>query len=260
MECKQCHAPLEAGAKFCTNCGAHVSDEASKSQTETPTATEVTTNEQANGQPAQSKATDYVAQGKAVSKQYWNFIPNALLNPFAASTRVKDTDKVNGLITLALFSLLIPLFTYSAIGSYYRPPFLDTVLKPFMVLLIFFAILLAVKFGVAKLMKADISFVQVMTRFGTLMVLPTTLALLAVVFAFLNSYTFSTVLMLLSISFASIASMATIFSIKTAAPKTGGIDVVYGVIITYVAMAIVLLIIGDSIMGNLIGELQNNFY
>ncbi|WP_157967868.1 MULTISPECIES: zinc ribbon domain-containing protein [Paraliobacillus] len=247
MNCPNCQAPLESDAKFCTNCGVKI-DHIQTENTDTEPVQSTGT--------APSQTTDYVQQGKDISKQYWHFIPSALANPFAASKHAGPTNKINGLITLILFSLLIPLFSYISLSSYFRPPFVEMVVKPFFIFIIFFALLLAVKYGVAKLMKADVSFLNVMTRFGILMVLPTVTALAAVLFTILGVEDFSIILLILSMSLASIASFATVFSIKEKAPATGGLDVFYGVVLTYVAMAIILLIIGDSILY----ELENSFY
>ncbi|GGM32096.1 hypothetical protein GCM10011351_17830 [Paraliobacillus quinghaiensis] len=260
MNCPNCQAALEENAKFCTNCGTKINEE-----NVAHVATSAQHTETAQHVPNQQEQTgDYVQQGKQISKQYWNFILQAMAHPFEVSKKVREADKVNGMITLALFSLFVPLFTYITIhslsGGYLAPTFTDVVLKPFIIFLIFFALLIAVKFGVAKLMKANVSFIDVMTRFGTLMVLPTAVAMTAVLFAILDSYTFSSILLLLAISTASMASTATIFSLKTKAPATSGLDVYYGVVLTYVAMAIILLLIGDSILGNLINEMQRGFY
>ncbi|WP_117168469.1 zinc ribbon domain-containing protein [Paraliobacillus sediminis] len=247
MNCPNCQTSLESDAKFCTSCGVKIDH----IQTEN-----------SNTEPVQSTGTtakqtpDYVQQGKEISKQYWNFIPSALANPFAASKHAGPANKINAMITLILFSLLIPLFSYISLSSYFRPPFVEMVVQPFFIFVIFFALLLAVKYGVAKLMKADVSFINVMTRFGIVMVLPTTTALVAVLFAILGIDDFSIILLIVSMGLASIASLATIFSIKEKAPVTGGLDVFYGVVLTYVAMTIILLIIGDSILY----QLENSFY
>lgn len=265
MQCRQCDAPLEADAKFCTNCGAKVLDNTVEDQAQTsePVGEKGTMHAETEAQ-AQEKANDYVEQGKQVTKQYWNFIPGALGHPFQTSKRVSDGDKINAIITLALFSILLPLFAYTTIrklsDGYFQPPFFDMVIKPFFVLVIFFVVLIAVKFGVAKLMKANVTFWDVLTIFGTLMILPTVVAFGSLILSFVSSYTFSTILFFFSISFTSIASMASVFSLKARAPEKAGLDAVYGVIITYIAMAIIVFIIGDSVVGNLISEIERNLY
>lgn len=252
MNCPNCQVSLESDAKFCTSCGVKIDPaQTENSKTEPVQSTGTTANQ----------TPDYVQQGKAISKQYWNFIPSALAHPFAASKHDGPANKINAMITLLLFSLLVPLFSYTGfsytgIPEQFRPTFVEMVVKPFFIFAIFFALLLAVKYGVAKLMKADVTFINVMTRFGIIMVLPTAVALVAVLFSILGIYDFSIILFFLAISLASIASMATIFSIKEKAPETGGLDVFYGVVLTYVAMTIILLVIGDSILS----ELEQNFY
>ncbi|WP_182199812.1 zinc-ribbon domain-containing protein [Paraliobacillus salinarum] len=272
MYCKNCQAPLETDAKFCVNCGAKVTETSNQTEgtvaehdqvaaTNAGISTENNQGTSTNSN-TDNKATanEYVDQGKEVAKKYWSFLPQAVLHPYATSKRVNEEGMINAIITLVLFSLFIPLSSYIGVSTYFRAPFFDTVLKPFVIMLLFFALLIAVKFGVAKLMKANISFIGVLARFGTLMVVPTIFVLASIIFMFLSSYTFSVLLMVCAISFASIASMATIFSIKEKAVGRGGLDVIYGVIITYVAMMIILFIIGDSIMGRLIGDIQNNLY
>lgn len=245
MNCPNCQEQLETDSKFCTSCGEKVN--------------QTNTDNSIRNEPVQTVETeqkndltnDYLQQGKEISKQYWNFIPSALAHPFATSKKVEDGDKINGIITLILFSLFIPLYTYTTLNSLgsglFAPSFIATVIKPFLIFLIFFALLIAVKFGVTKLMKADVSYTTIMTRFGVMMVLPTIISLVAIIFALLNIYDFSTVLLSFSISFAFIASLATIFSIKDKAPNTGGLDVYYAIALTYAAMAIIVAITGDSI-------------
>lgn len=259
MQCTQCHAQLEENAKFCTNCGVMVNDE-NTSETIAANTTELVE----SNNNSSSQTNDYVEQGKVISKHYWNFIRRALATPYLTSKEVTQQDRINGIITLVLFSILLPLFTYSSIRSlsdgYIVPPFFDVVIKPVFGLILFSALLTLVKFGVAKLMKAHIDFFGVLTTYGTLMVLPTVVAFASLLLSFFSSYGFSMMLFILAISLTSVASMATIFAIKTKAPEKSGLDVIYGLLITYLAIAIILLVIGDSVLGSLLNELENMFY
>lgn len=270
MQCPKCQTTLEVGTKFCTSCGAKVTEAATPNQGN-PHEQAASVEQQASSQEqpvtpvaqqqAPSEPNAFVEQTKEISKGYWAFLPGALMHPFATSKKVSDGkgDLTNAIITIALFSLFLPLFTYITAQSYFSGTifsssvsFTDLVLKPFFMLLIFFAALTGVKFGVAQLMKANVSFVGVLTRFASMLVLPMLLAAAGMLFNLLSAYTFSGILIGLALAFTSVTSIATLFSLKETAPVKGGLDVFYGVIITYTAMTIILLIIGDAFLGQFI--------
>ncbi|SES90296.1 zinc-ribbon domain-containing protein [Oceanobacillus limi] len=257
MHCTQCGAQVDQDSKFCINCGGKINQEhaaASQNEAKNPAHSEQ--------QTKNNKQNQYVEQGKEIGRNYIQFIPQALKRPFTASQKVSESDNINGIITLVLFSLLLPLYTFTIAKKispdFIEVPFFETVLKPLVFILIFFAILVGIKFGVSKLLNAELSYIRILTIFGSLMVLPTSLLLVSLLFLILSINVFSAILLFVALGLVSISSIATIFSIKTFARDDKGIDVVYGIIITNIAIGIILLIIGDSIVGNLIDQIQSS--
>lgn len=269
MKCSNCQASLEADAKFCTSCGTKVeanqtgeqvgATEAATSESNQPNVTPNTdqaTSSQNEVQHGPTPTNEFVEQGKDIGKQYWNFLPSALMHPYATSKRMTDSkvDLANAIINIVLFSLFVPLFTYFAARSvsygFFSPTFTDLVLKPFIVFVIFFAALVGIMFGVAKLMKSPLSYVGVMTRFAALLTLPTVLAAIAMIFCILSAYTFSIFLISIAVALMALASLATVFSIKETT-SDGGLDVFYGIVLLYVGIIIFIMIVGDAFVGQL---------
>ncbi|SDK13879.1 zinc ribbon domain-containing protein [Sediminibacillus albus] len=264
MHCSTCGSIMEKDSKFCGECGTQAVQGQAVPQAQAVGENEFASghiqSEQPTGKAGSFQENEYVQKGKKISKQFFGFALEALKSPMAASRRVTESDKVNGIIAHVLFALLLPLFTYiqakKLSGGFIDVPFGSMVLQPFLVLLIFLAAYTAVNLGVAKLMKADHSFIEVLTRFGVFNVIPAAVLLVATVFSLLSINVFSFILFGIGVALFAVASFALTFSLKE--HSQGGLDVFYGLIVVNVAMTIILLIIGDSIMGNIIEQIENN--
>ncbi|WP_026771835.1 zinc ribbon domain-containing protein [Sediminibacillus sp. JSM 1682029] len=260
MHCTKCGSLNEADAKFCAECGSKIASEQLE-ENQQPAKEE----QAATVEPAATAggSNEYVEKGKEISQQFFGFAKEALKGPMVASRKVTAADTVNGIIAHVLFALLLPLFSYftakSFSNGYFTIPFGTTVVQPFIYLLIYLAIYTAVVFGVAKLMKSNLTFLEVMSRFGVFNVLPAAVLLVAVIFSLISATAFSLFLFGVSLVLFLASSLAVIFSVKEDAVE-GGIDVYYGLIIANIAMVIIFAIIGDSIVGNLMNELENSFY
>ncbi|WP_053218246.1 zinc ribbon domain-containing protein [Virgibacillus senegalensis] len=260
MHCTQCGSLNEAEARFCAECGTKLVSGIQQSQ------------QQANHEQAATVETaataggsnEYVEKGKVISRQFFfAFAKEALKGPMVASRKVTGADMINGIIAHVLFALLLPLFSYFTAknfsSGFITIPFGATVVQPFIYLLIYLAIYTAVVFGVAKLMKSNVTFVEVMSRFGVFNVLPAAVLLVAVIFSLISATAFSMFLFGVALLLFVASSLAVIFSVKED-NVSGGIDVYYGLIIANIALVIIFAIIGDSIVGNLIDDLENSFY
>src|SRR5699024_7041323 len=111
-------------------------------------------------------------------------------------------------------------------------------------------------FAVARLMKSEIDFMQVFTRFMTFMIIPAGLAVLTFIVSIFNAYLFSTLLLALIFLTVSLASIGTIFTIKETKEKSGGLDVMYVVIIHFLIISLVLGLFGDALLGQLMNQLN----
>ncbi|WP_368503213.1 zinc ribbon domain-containing protein [Alkalihalophilus sp. As8PL] len=253
MNCTQCGNPLQPGSKFCTSCGSPVNIEVAATTQATATAQQPATNLQDN---------EYVKQGKQIGQQFLGFALTALKGPMNASRQVTSQDKVNGIITLLLFAFLMPLFSYTAIkgigGGFVRPSFGDTVMQPFFILAIFLTTLVAVMFAVTKMMKVNLTFFDILARYATFMIVPVALLALSVLFSAISVYVFGFLLFILAMFAFFVASISTLHSVKE--KHEAGLDVYYGIITTNIVMFIILLIIGDSIVGSLIDQISNELW
>lgn len=275
MKCAKCGTENPNLAKFCVSCGEELEPSANKfmdvedkaeepvSQQEEQAAPQE--NQVHEGEPvprAETQPNEFVEQTKAIGKSYWGFVLDALKAPFGATKRVgaEQSDLIHGLITLVIFALFVPLTLYFSsrgmFGGWVRPPFWETVVLPFIMLLILVAVMVGIIFGVARFMRSEIDFMQVYTRFMTLMVIPAGLAILALLFSVLNAYTFSTILISLSLALMMLAGIGAIFSIKETKAKPGGLDVIYVVIIYFAILMVIFMLLGDALLGNMMNQMM----
>ncbi|WP_186579947.1 zinc ribbon domain-containing protein [Aquibacillus kalidii] len=257
MHCTQCGVLNEADAKFCAECGYQVSLSQSAQKQAINANEEIAATQQVDvGQV--SNNMDYAQLGKNVASEFLGFAKKSIASPMKASREVSSEDKVSGIITHVLFALLLPLFSYFAAkglsAGYIEVPFGAFVVRPFFFLLIYLAVYSAVVLGVSKLMKSQVNYIEVVVRFGVFNVLPVALLLLAVLFSILSVPVFSFILFGTGIGLFFVSCIAIIFSVKE---NGEGLDVFYGLILANIAMSIIFMIIGDSIVGNLINQVEN---
>lgn len=242
MFCSNCGKEIEAGAAFCPHCGASTSTESHTVNGETVS----TTNQS-------------LEKAKDISKNYFGFVMDHLKAPLRHGFSVNKTQWINGLITLIIFLLFSGLSTYlftrSVVRAYdifglSKTSFLDSMILPMLYMAITLAIIMAVIFVVAKLMKSNVSYQDVVARFGTLMLLPTVLMILTFVFTLLKLGTL--------VAFASAgygltwicAIVLTVYSYGK--EDNGGLDAYYGILITFLALTIALYLFGETLLRSLI--------
>ncbi|MCA0172116.1 hypothetical protein LCD38_09445 [Bacillus sp. RAR_GA_16] len=211
---------------------------------------------------AEPSNNEYIEKGKLISKNFFSFAIQAFKGPMAASHNVTDSDKVNGIIAHILFAFLLPFFSYVTVKNiptnefYEIPiPFGSFVIQPFLYILIFMAVFVAVNTGVAKLMRVNLSFMNVMTRLGVLMVIPTAAFVIAVLFAVLSANVISLLFFFIGTSLFTVSSTSLVFSLKQ--KSTGGLDVYYGLIITTVLMAIFYAIVIAVVVEKFADQMSN---
>lgn len=201
---------------------------------------------------------EHVKKAVDTSQQYFRYALDVLKRPSQIGTTAGQTQFLNGIITQALFILIIPLITYVAflaMPSLFRPSFFDAVLKTWFYLLIMMVCVNGAIFLTAKIGKSSASIQDVAGRFGTLLVVPLALVVLAFVTAVIRLGDIAS----LALSFGMLGMLAaivlTVYSFKKEAPEPDqGLDALYGVMITFLIMLIVLYLIGRSILGSIMGS------
>lgn len=262
MQCTQCGSVVETDARFCGDCGTKITP-SENIPVETANEQAATTIQPAvQTSAAAGAAYDYAEQGKKIGKQFWSFALAALNGPMKASKTVTEADKINGIIAHVLFALLLPLFSYFSLKSVsygvVNISFDSVVMQPFFFLLIYLAVYTAVVFFVAKLMKVNISYTGVLAKYGVFNVLPAAVLVGAILFSWISATVFSFILFGISLGLFLISSLSVVFSIRDEQAK--GMDVYYGLIIANVVMFIIFLVIGDSVVGSLMDQLEEAFW
>ncbi|MCT2536637.1 zinc ribbon domain-containing protein [Aquibacillus koreensis] len=268
MHCTQCGARNEQDARFCAECGAKMASvETIQQQAAGQDFSEPV--QPTQGQTVESQPNEFLEKSKEIAIDLFAFAKRSFVAPMQASRKVTKDDMVSGIIVHVLFAFFLPLFTYiSAVGfakDMYGEmyggvglPFGSFVFKPFFFLLLYLALYAAVVFGVSKMMKSNVSYIEVVTRFAAFTILPASLLVVAILFSLMSANVFSMILFGAAIGLFFVSSVALVFSVKE--ENTGGLDVFYGLIITNIAIYIIFLVIGDSIAGNIINQLENMPY
>ncbi|WP_062051301.1 hypothetical protein [Bacillus sp. JCM 19034] len=194
-----------------------------------------------------SKQNVYLDQSKEISKQYFSFALSVLKQPFHYSATLGQKQMVNGLISMILYSLLLPMYIY-IIG--YSLPFFDTVLKPAFATMILFLLLSVIILGVTKLMKIETNFKTIVTRFGSFITISTILLVVANILALLSIITFSILLISCALLGYFIAIATTMFSFHEKDRK--GIDTFYAIAIIYIAIGFISYLVGESMVNQLL--------
>ncbi|MDQ0223872.1 zinc ribbon domain-containing protein [Metabacillus niabensis] len=286
MICSNCGHQNEGG-KFCVKCGTKlVGETAEQQQAATveptiPVSNQPVQPEQAETtfsaqptrpeQPVQpAEPNKHVEAAKNVSKLFFSYFIDGLKNPTKAAQSVGQEQFVNGLITMILYALFIPLTIYFGLKvvianllekiagifpdefdffdvtqmiSFYEQPGFSSVLKPIFYSLIIIAIIVLLTFVVIKLGRVQLNIKELIARFGAFSIVPTALLLVALILSiikvdiFLYVWFFGLLGLLFVVPF-------TIYSFKKDVPF--GLDGIYGTII----MFIVILIITSFVLNN----------
>lgn len=205
-----------------------------------------------------SQANPQLQQMKTAGRQYFSHFVQTLKNPVRSGQSTDASHMANGLITLVLFCLLLPLIAYfqlqhsvrgfsDFLGSRISVPFGAIVVKPFFFLLIVLMLVNSLQFLVLKWGKVDIRYQEVAARFGTFLMPGVAflaggflLSLLGIGSALPGWLTAIGVFTLF------VAVCFTIFSFKK--DNESGLDAFYGVVITYAGSIVLLYLFGDNLL------------
>ncbi|WP_208916645.1 zinc ribbon domain-containing protein [Paenibacillus uliginis] len=222
-----------------------------------PPPTEHSSSRQAESESSQLKP--YLESAKQNSKIYFNYFITGLKSPLRVAQKTGSEQLLNGIISMVIFAILLPLMLYLSLGSargFMRSPFVDIVLKPVFWLALFIFLIAVYTFGAVKLStNPRVGLKEVIARFGTLLIPFIVIFLVAFLFLLMGSG--------IGNLFITIALLGTIFTIpalitlsyKRESP--GGIDTLYSILLIYAAVFLTIFILGDS-LGSMLGS--SNFF
>lgn len=242
VNCSNC-GNLNEGGKFCVHCGNQLGNgEVSAQQ-----ATANTNSIPVNSQPAQPNR--HVETAKAMSKLYFSYFIQGIKTPTKAAQNVGGEQFINGLITMIIYAISIPLMFYFATqNDYIDLEFTEVVIKPAFYYLIFIGFTVLVTFAVIKLGRVQATVKDVFARFGAFLIVPTAFLIAALILSLIQVEFFA---ILLAFGFLGLFIVVpfTIFSYKKDVPY--GLDGVYGTFLTYLAIIILLATIVNMVIDQL---------
>jgi hypothetical protein len=247
MNCPHCGNQNELEAKFCVHCGGKI--DASSAQAAAAQEVQAAVPPQISQNPAASSGENPVVKH---AKQYVDYIKQHIKLPSKRSESVNQNEKINGIITLSLFAIILPLLLYiplakSGLTDWIDDAFFTLFLKPLFIVVLLLAILVGIIYGIAQLMKVKVHIFDVLARFGSYMVVPTGLTLIALLFSLIGAEKVTIFFLYFGLLSVGTAICFILYSYRST--QTNGLDPFYGVILTYLALGIVIYFIGDSLFG-----------
>lgn len=269
MICPNCQHQNDGG-NFCEKCGTkltgNVNPEVAASS-ETSNRSFVSQTPTVNNVPnSNAIPNQYLEKTKNVSKLYFSYFMHVLKKPYANSQSVGGEHFLNAIITMILYSLIIPLIFYfglkgllSNINDFgsalfgeevaVNPPFFDVVIKPTFAFVIFILLVAIITFAAVKLGRINASFKEVISRFGSFLIPIVIILAVALIFSILKIEFFLVVLLLGFIGSIFLVPPLVIASFKK--DTQVGMDVIYGSLVTYVFTFIVIRVMGDILFESL---------
>jgi hypothetical protein len=250
LNCIECGRNNQSGAKFCEGCGTKLSVNQEGVSSVSTAYEETAATSTYQNPPSTGNSQQYIEKGKVISKMYFSYFMSVLKKPVQTSEKIDRSELINGIITIALFALMIPLMTYFGLkgaveNSFYTPEisFTAVVIKPFFSLFIFLALVGVIIFGAVKLGKSSASLLDVISRLGAFLVVPTAFLAVALIISLLGSYWFALFLLLGLVAFSFIIPLI-VYSLKR--EQTAGLDTFYCTFLTYIGIFILFTIIGEQ--------------
>ncbi|WP_280770661.1 hypothetical protein [Salipaludibacillus daqingensis] len=258
MFCDNCGKESSNNAKFCGGCGHSFTEAASQSHVvkeevaataSTPVATETTQS---------SPENDYVKQGKVISKMYGGFFLASLKAPFKHAKTIQEATMTNGMIAFFLFSLLLPLISYTEARnlSPVNVPFGSIVVSPTIVIFLSLLTMSGVILVSLKLMQVNASYQVLVNRLGSLLTLPIALLSASFLFSLISMSFLSMFLLIPVLLIVPIAVYGTIFSYDNHTTK--GLDPFYGVLTSMIGFAIISMIVFIVAIDSMLNSIRNS--
>ncbi|MBO2946065.1 hypothetical protein JJQ72_18980 [Paenibacillus sp. F411] len=224
----------------------------------------VHTSSSSKQEPEPSKAAAYLDQAKDGSRIYISYALEVLKSPLAAAQRTGSEQLVNGVISIVLFTLLIPLLVYIMIGSngrnlieysIGRSPFTEIVLKPWFWLLVLTGLSAVYTAGAVKLSSSsNVHIKEVIARYGTLLVPFIALMMISSLLISMGT-SLGSMLLIIGLVGAYFTVPALIITGYFNQAGRGNMDVLYSILLVYAALLVTIMLIGRSLMSMIVNGL-----
>lgn len=244
VTCPNCHHQNDGG-NFCEKCGTRLTE-----------GEPVVTGGASAASIEAARPNEHLEKAKNVSKLYFGYFMSLLKSPLSKGSRIGEEHFVNGLITIILYSLILPLSMYFALrdyGSFMDSPFLTIVIKPFLTMAVFVFLMSVFTFCAVKVVGEHVSFKSAVARFGAILVPFIAIFALGLLMSLFGIYEFVFVLALGL--FGAIFTVPAIVVMSYTRHSTSKFDPLYGIILTYVASFIVFGLILKGFIMNMIDTL-----
>ncbi|KAF0821294.1 zinc ribbon domain-containing protein [Cytobacillus firmus] len=258
MICSNCSHKNDGG-RFCENCGSPLTQGGGQEA--------AVAMENASASPTTSgQSNKYIESTKNISKMYFGYFMQVIKKPYASAQAVGAEHFINGLITIVLYSFIIPLMFYFALKGILadmnsfssglfgeelqiNPPFADVVIKPAFAYAIFIMLVAVFSFAAIKLGRINASFQEVVARFGSFLIPFVALLAIALIMSILKIKLFLLFLFLGFVGSIFMVPPLVIASYKKSSEE--GVDVIYGSLITYILTFVAIAIMGDMLFNTL---------
>lgn len=253
MKCPNCQQENEAG-RFCVHCGSSLeqsrNDEVSavlEKEMNTPYVQPQIVQPIAQNNGQQPNA--YLQNAKHISQSYFSYFSEILKKPYAMAKQVGTEQLLNGIISIILYALILPLVTYlfikmNNLDTYIISPFLNIVIRPMIGYAVFAVLVGTFTYAALKLNKVTVSYKEIISKLGAWLVPFTAILVIAGLLALLK---FEIFILFLIIGFFGLIFTVPVFLILNYKQDNtvGGLDTIYSILLTYAATFILLRIMGQ---------------
>ncbi|MCA1055270.1 zinc ribbon domain-containing protein [Rossellomorea aquimaris] len=249
MKCTNCEH-LNDGGNFCENCGTRLV------RVDSPVKAAA-----AHPAPAVAQSVPppqpnvHVENVKQASSMYFHYFMKVLKKPVSETTNVRADQLVNGLISIGLFSVIIPLIIYLSLD--YKPDgaFFSVLVKPAFFYALFMILIASYSYVAIKLGRVEAKYADVLARFGSMLIPFVGIFVLAFVFSLLDMFLYPILLGVGFMGAVFIIPVLVISSFKKDQPS--GLDTLYGTLLTYIAIFLTFIAMAAMIISTLISMVED---
>lgn len=255
MKCPGCEH-MNDGGNFCENCGTRLVQGGAESSYSHARPAGVEGAAAHAPIPAAPQPNAHVENVKNVSKMYFSYFLEVLKKPVAATQNTSREQLVNGLISIGIFALIIPLIIYLGLkDAGMNGEFMSMVIKPAFSYAIFILLIASYSFVAIKLGKVPVRYTDVIARFGSMLIPFLALFLLAFLMSLLGMGLYPVFLGIGFLGSTFIVPPLVISSFKRDYPS--GLDTLYGTLLTYLAIFITMGVMAAFLLSTLLDLIES---